>query len=64
MGKGDIRLLRVEEAAKQLGVHPETIRKWVREGKLVGRRDKIRAGGPVYIEQQDLLAFRDRMQGL
>ena len=28
------RLLRIKEAAEMLGVHPETLRRWDRSGKL------------------------------
>jgi excisionase family DNA binding protein len=34
----DLRTLRVEEAAEVLGVHAETIRRWVREGQLRAAR--------------------------
>ena len=31
------RFLTVQEAAEQLRVHPQTVRLWLREGKLRGR---------------------------
>jgi len=31
------RFITVQEAAEQLRVHPQTIRLWLREGKLRGR---------------------------
>lgn len=37
-----IKLLRIREAAEMLGVNPETLRRWDREGRLeavrIGRR--------------------------
>ena len=30
------RMLKVPEVAKRLGLNPETIRRWLREGKLRG----------------------------
>lgn len=30
------KLLTVEEGAEKLGIHPETARKWLREGRLSG----------------------------
>ena len=38
LGYDDVRTLRVEEAAEILGVHGETIRRWVREGQLRAAR--------------------------
>ena len=32
----DDRWLTVEDAAEQIQVHPETIRRWLREGKIEG----------------------------
>ena len=32
----DDRWLTVDEAAEQIKVHPETIRRWLREGKIEG----------------------------
>lgn len=34
--KTDIKLLTPEEAAKRLAVSPETVKKWLRTGKLNG----------------------------
>ena len=31
-------LLSVEEAAEKLRVHPETVRKWLRDGELEGEK--------------------------
>lgn len=30
----ELKLLRIKEAAEMLGVHPETLRRWDRTGKL------------------------------
>ena len=35
-------LLSVEEVAKQLAVHPDTVRKWIRTGEI----EAISLGGP------------------
>ena len=37
-------LLTVEEVADQLRVHPETVRRWLREERLEGYRISRRAG--------------------
>ena len=39
---GGGRLLTVAEVAERLRTHPETVRRWMREGKLRG----VRLGGP------------------
>jgi excisionase family DNA binding protein len=43
----DLELLTVEEAAKQVKMHPDTIRRFIREGKLeasrVGGRWRVHA---------------------
>lgn len=31
----DLKLLRIKEAAEMLGVNPETLRRWDRDGKLL-----------------------------
>jgi excisionase family DNA binding protein len=51
----------VEEAAEELGVNPETIRRAIRSGRLPSRRDKLHAGGPYIIRGEDLDAFVERM---
>lgn len=44
------RLLSIKEAAAELGVHPETVRRWIREGSIPVERYgphgmvRIRAG--------------------
>lgn len=48
-------MLTVPEAAKKTGKHPETIRRWIREGKLTARK----VGTQHVIEDQDLIAATD-----
>lgn len=64
MGSGDQRYLTIKQAAVQLRVHPETLRKWVRQGRLTATTDRLHIGNPLLIEQQELNRFRDEMQGL
>ena len=49
------RWLTVDEAAAQIQVHPETIRRWLRDGKVVGVLIS-RAGG-YRIRQSELDRF-------
>lgn len=49
----DFDLLRAEEAAVLLGVHPATIHRWVRGGSLVG----FKVGRVVRIRRCDLAGF-------
>lgn len=49
--------LTVEEAAEQIKVHAETIRRWIRDGKLIATLIS-RAGG-YRIRQSNLDAFLD-----
>lgn len=46
-------MLTVPEAARRTRRHPETIRRWIREGKLPARK----VGTQHVIEEQDLTAF-------
>lgn len=48
-------VLTVPEAAKRTGRNPETVRRWIREGKL--RAHKV--GTQHVIEEQDLEAMQD-----
>jgi excisionase family DNA binding protein len=50
-------LLTVEQAAKQIGVHPATVRRWATEGLPV-----LRAGarGNVRIDPDELRGFLER----
>lgn len=54
------QLLTVEDVAKRLQIHPETIRRWLREGRLEGIRMSRRAGWRVRPEAVDkMLAEMD-----
>jgi excisionase family DNA binding protein len=46
-------MLTVPEAARRVGRHPETVRRWIREGKLAARK----VGTQHVIEERDLTAF-------
>lgn len=46
-------MLTVPEAAKRTGRHPETIRRWIREGKLAARK----VGTQHVIDEEDLAAI-------
>jgi excisionase family DNA binding protein len=46
-------MLTVREAALRVGRHPETVRRWIREGKLAARK----VGMQHVIEERDLAAF-------
>jgi excisionase family DNA binding protein len=48
-------MLTVPEAARRAGRNPETIRRWIREGKLPARK----VGTQHMIDQDDLTAFLD-----
>src|ERR1700675_2466554 len=48
-------MLTVPEAARRAGKNPETIRRWIREGKLPARK----IGTQHQIDQDDLAAFLD-----
>jgi len=43
MNSGE-ELLTVEEASTRLRVHPESLRRWLREGRITGYRLSRRAG--------------------
>jgi excisionase family DNA binding protein len=47
-------MLTVPEAARRVGRNPETVRRWIREGKLPARK----VGTQHVIEEGDLAAFR------
>lgn len=53
-------MLTVPEAAKRVGRNPETVRRWIREGKL--RASKV--GTQHVIEEADLEALSDEWQSL
>jgi len=50
-------MLTVPEAARRSGRHPETIRRWIREGKLRARK----VGTQHVLEEVDLDAFVGRV---
>lgn len=61
MGRGDVRFLTVEGAAKQLGLHPETVRVHIRKGNLIATQDRLTPGAPYRIEQQEIIRFAAEM---
>lgn len=50
-----IKLLRIREAAEMLGVNPETLRRWDRNGKLPAV--KISKRGDRRYNKEDILKF-------
>jgi excisionase family DNA binding protein len=46
-------LLTVEESAEKLGLHPETLRKWLREKRIGG----VKFGRKWKLRESDLRAF-------
>lgn len=48
-------MLTVPEAARRAGRHPETIRRWIREGRLYAQK----IGTQHVIEEEDLAAALD-----
>lgn len=61
MESGPERLLTVEEVARRLDLHEETIRRYLQRGLLKGVKFGNRGGWR--IKEGDLQAFIDRMQG-
>ena len=55
-----IRLLKIKEAAKMLGVSPTTLRKWDNEGKLVAI--KISERGDRRYRKEDIEKFLDNLK--
>jgi excisionase family DNA binding protein len=49
----ETQMLTVPEAARRIGRNPETVRRWIREGKLVARK----VGTQHVIEEDALAAF-------
>ena len=54
--------LTVAEVAERLRVYPGTVKRWLREGKLVGIQLGDRAGWR--IAEEDLAAFLDRQKNV
>jgi excisionase family DNA binding protein len=52
----DNELLTVEEVAKEIKVHPETVRAWIRSGELVA----VDIGGKYRVTRSDLNDFLQR----
>ena len=48
-------MLTVPEAARRVGRNPETVRRWIREGKLAARK----VGTQHVIEERDLAPFEE-----
>lgn len=46
-------MLTVPEAARRVGRNPETVRRWIREGRLAARK----VGTQHVIEERDLVPF-------
>lgn len=49
------------EAAQRLGVHPETIRRWVKSGILHGERSM---NGYLWFNPDDIESLRRRVNGV
>lgn len=50
---GDMKLCNVEELAELLGVHPKTVRKMIRDGKLKGKK----LAKKWYVSEEELIAY-------
>jgi len=50
----------VVQLAKQLGCHPETIRRAIRRGELKATRDPLAPGRPLLISEPEKRAFLAR----
>lgn len=57
----DEKWMTVPEVAELLRIHPETVRQWLREGRLTGVRISRRAGWR--ISDRDLNEFLSRDEG-
>jgi len=55
-----IKLLRIREAAEILGVNPETLRRWDREGKL--KAIIISKRGDRRYKKEDIVQFVEKMK--
>lgn len=55
-----VRLIRVNHAAKKVGCTEQTIRRWVREGKLRARRIGLRVWGIYSVDLESLCNLRRR----
>jgi excisionase family DNA binding protein len=57
------RALRVDEVADRLSVHPETVRRWLRDGRLRGFRFGPRKGG-WRVSERALAAYVRELEGM
>ena len=53
-----MQLLSTEDAAQRLGLHPETVRRFLREGVLRG----VKIGRNHRIEESELAAYIERLK--
>ncbi len=53
-----MQLLTTEDAAKRLGLHPETVRRFLREGTLHG----VKIGRKHRIEESEIVAYVERLK--
>lgn len=56
---GEITLYSVEEIAEKLDVHARTVRTYIKDGKLRGRK----AGGKWFVTEEALRAFFEGLDG-
>jgi len=52
----------INEAAKALGVHPNTIRNWIKTGVLRAYRPNPKRGSKVFIRESDI--FKSLLKGM
>jgi excisionase family DNA binding protein len=53
--------MRVHEAAEYIGVHPDTVRRLLRMGKLEGRQNKITRAW--YIQRDSVEKYKRQLKG-
>lgn len=56
VGKG----LSVREAALRAKCHEETLRRWIRRGELLAKREPLGVGRRMLIDPMDLAAFLEK----
>ena len=54
--KDELQVYRTEEIAEVLGLHSETIRRWIRDGRLKAKK----VGGQYFIGRSDIAEFVSR----
>jgi len=57
------RFLTVEDVAAQLQIHPETVRRWLREGRLAGYRISRKGGWRIRPEAVTAMLEGERFEG-